>query len=167
MPSENSDTLRSDLLYGTGAMLERRRAVVSLSVFSATILGGIALFQAGVLKKLPDPPLPHFDSNAVNGSAQAYSLLATPDALLGMASYAVTACLAAAGPRDRAASTPWIPLAMAAKTSLDASMAGRLAVQQWTRYRKFSFWSLLVAGATFAALPLVMPEAARAWKSER
>ncbi len=164
MPFENAETLRSDLLYGTGAMLERRRAVVSLSVFSASVLGGIALFQVGVFKKLPDPPLPHFDSDAINGSAQAYSLLETPDALLGMASYAVTACLAAAGSRDRAVSAPWIPLAMAAKTGLDATMAGRLAVQQWTKYRKFSFWSLLVAGATIAALPFAIPEAIRAWK---
>lgn len=164
MPNK-PETLRAELRYSANPMLQRRRAVVGLSVFSAGILGGIALFQIGIFKKLPDPPLRRFDSDAVNASTQAYSLLQTPDALLGMTSYAVTACLAAAGSQDRFRTARWIPLAMGAKTALDVALAGRLAVQQWTKFRKFSFWSLVVAGATLAALPLAVPEARRAWRS--
>ncbi len=151
------EDLEQQLRNGTGPFLEHRRMIIGLSVFSTFILGGVALFQVGVLKRLPDPPLPHFDAGAVNASPEAYSLLETPDALLGMASYAVTACLAGMGNQDRAVSARWIPLAMGAKTVCDATIAARLTIKQATM-RKFSLWSLLVSGATFAMLALAIPE---------
>jgi hypothetical protein len=162
MPDDRAAALAAAFRNGRGALLENRRIVIGLSIFSATVLGGIGLFQTGILKRLPDLPLPRFDSDAINSSSQAYSLLETPDALLGMASYAITACLAGAGGEDRAISAPWIPLAMGAKAAADAAFAGCLAVEQWTSFRKFSFWSLLVAGATFAALPFALAEVNRA-----
>lgn len=164
MPDAAPDILRKQLREGTDPLLRHRRAIAGLSIFSSALLGGIALFQMGILKKLPDPPLPRFDAGAVNGSRDAYSLLHTPDALLGMASYAVTACLAGMGAQNRSQTARWIPLALGAKAAVDATMAARLSVTQWTKFRKFSIWSLLVAGATFAALPLALPEARRAYK---
>ena len=117
------------------------------------------------MKTLPDPPLPCFDADEVNGSARAYSLLRTPDALLGMVSYAVTGCLAGMGKQDRWRTARWIPLAMGAKTICDAGMAGKLSVEQATKFGKFSIWSLLVAGATFGTLALSMPEFKRALRA--
>ncbi len=162
MADDRATSLAAEFRHGSGALLDNRRVVIGLSLLSASVLGGIGLFQTGILKKLPDPPLPHFDSDAINSSAKAYALLETPDALLGAASYAVTACLAGASGADRAISAPWVPLAMGAKVALDAALAGRLAVEQWTSFRKFSFWSLLVAGATFAVVPFALPEVKRA-----
>ena len=159
--------LRTELQYGTSALLRRRRGIVGLSVFSSAVLGGIALFQVGILKHLPDPPLPRFDADAVNGSAEAYSLLRTPDALLGMASYAATACLAASGGEARWEQSPWIPISMGVKAAADAAMAARLSLLQITKLHKFSVWSLLVSAATFSTLTLALPETRRALLDKR
>lgn len=140
----------------------QRKAIVGLSIFSCTVLGGIALFQVGVLKHLPDPPLPKFDADAVNGSPEAYLPLHTPDALLGIVSYAVTGCLAAMGPPDRSRTAPWLSLAMGAKTTVDLAQAARLSLKQVTKFHKYSLWSLLVSGATIAAFSLALPETCKA-----
>lgn len=116
----------------------------------------------GIIKHLPDPPRGPFDADAVHGSPEAYAIFGIPDALLGIASYAVTACLAGMGPRDRWKRARWIPIAMASKTLLDAAMAGKLTAKEAVELRTFSLWSLLVAAATVAALPLAIPEAVRA-----
>ena len=153
------EQLSADLRQGSGTFLKHRRGIVGLSLFSAGVMGGIALYQMGILKKIPEPPLSRFDAERVNGSAEAYSHLATPDALLGMTSYAITACLAGAGAQHRWKTHSWIPLGTAAKMILDAAMAGKLTVDQWTKYRSFCFWCLLSTGATLMALPLAFSEA--------
>jgi uncharacterized membrane protein len=139
----------------------RRRATVGLSLVAGASLGLVALYQLGLLRHLPDPPLPGFDADRVNGSDQAYPL-GIPDALLGLGSYAVTATLAAAGAPDRATRTPWLPIALAAKATADATVAAKLTCDQAFKLRAFSLWSLLATAATFRILPLVMPEARRA-----
>ncbi|MDP9485648.1 MAG: hypothetical protein M3Q49_07665 [Actinomycetota bacterium] len=48
--------------------------------------------------------------------------------------------------------------------AFDALQAGKLTVDQWTQHRTFCFWCLLAAGATFATVPLVMPEARAAFR---
>jgi uncharacterized membrane protein len=152
------EELSKDLREGSNPFLKNRRCIVGLSLFSAGVMGGIALYQMGVFKRIPEPPSPLFNAKKINGSAQAYSHFATPDGLLGMASYAVTACLAGAGAQSRWRTHPWIPLGMAAKIILDAAFAGRLTVQEWTRYRALCFWCLLTTGATMAMLPLASAE---------
>jgi hypothetical protein len=67
--------------------------------------------------------------------------------------------LAAMGGQARAKTHPWIPLALAAKVALDALFAAKLTLDQATKHRAFCFWCLLAASATFAQLPLVLPEA--------
>jgi hypothetical protein len=155
---EATDQVRDDLRHATGVTVDCRRGIVGLSLFSSAILGGIALYQVGLLKRLPDLPWPAFDADRVNGSQEAYSHFETPDALLGLVSYAVTACLAAMGKEDRWKTAPALPLAMGAKMSLDAALVGIMSVQQWTKFRKFSAWSLLVSAATFVSFGLALPE---------
>lgn len=161
---EDARLIQHELQHATGGFLSNRRRIVALSIFSSLTLSGIALFQVGLLKKIPQPHLPYFDAEKVNGSEQAYQLAKTPDALIGMASYAVTACLAAMGPQNRWKSARWIPLAMGAKALADASMAGKLSVEQWTKFRAFSFWSLLTSAATFMSLRYALPEMLRAFR---
>lgn len=153
------EQLSADLREGASKFLTNRRGILGLSLFSAGVMGGIGLYQMGVFKKIPEPPLPRLNAEKVNGSAEAYSHLATPDALLGLTSYGITACLAGAGGQNRWKTHPWIALGMAAKTILDAAMAGKLSVDQWTKYRALCFWCLLTSGATLAVLPLALPEA--------
>jgi hypothetical protein len=153
-PEELSRQLRE----GTGKFLRRRRGVAGLALTAAGSMGLISLYQVGIIKHLPDPPLPYFDSDKVDAGAEAYSKLSMPDAPIGLGSYAATLALAAMGGEDRATERPWIPLALAAKVVLDAVQAGKLTVDQWTKHRAFCFWCLIAAGATFTTVPLVIPE---------
>ncbi len=154
-PEELSQCLRE----GAGSFLARRRAVVGASLAAMGALGVIALYQMGVIGRLPDPPLPGFDADKVHGSGEAYAILAVPDALLGLGSYAATAALAAMGAPDRATARPWIPLALAGKVLFDLAQAGRLTLNEVTEQRALSAWSLLTTGATCATAALVVPEA--------
>ncbi|MGH9444988.1 MAG: vitamin K epoxide reductase family protein [Terriglobia bacterium] len=154
-----AEELGREFRQSSDKSLRRRRGVGGLTLASIASMGVIALYQIGILKHVPEPPLPGLDADKVNGSAQAYAYLSMPDAVLGLGSYAVTLGLAAMGPADRAEKEPWVPIALAAKVGADAILAGKLTVDQWTKHRAFCLWYLLSAGATFAALPLVIPEA--------
>jgi hypothetical protein len=154
-PEQLSEQLRE----GGGAHLANRRGIVCLSLAAAASMGLIAAYQMGIIKHLPEPPLPKMDADKVDASDEAYEKLSTPDAFLGLTSYAVTATLAAMGGQGRAKSQPWIPLALAGKVALDASQAAKLTWDQWAKHKAFCFWCLLAAGATFATVPLVFSEA--------
>ncbi|HEY2801594.1 MAG TPA: vitamin K epoxide reductase family protein [Chthoniobacterales bacterium] len=156
------EQLSTQLRRGEGDFLEKRRGIVALALAAAGSMGLITLYQIGITKQLPEPPLPGFDADKVDASEEAYSYFQTPDAVIGLGNYAVTLGLAAMGGIDRAKNQPWIPLALLAKAGVDAAQAARLTVDQWTRHRAFCFWCLLAAGATFAALPLAVPEAVAA-----
>lgn len=157
------EQLGRELREGEGDFLKRRRGIVGRCLFSAACMGLIALYQVGLMKQVPEPP--GFDAEKVHGSAQGYRLFATPDALLGLMSYAGTAALAAMGPPDRAETQPWVPLAMSAKTFLDAALSSALLVVQPVKYRAFSFWAVLSAVASLTAAPLVLPEARAALRA--
>jgi len=155
----NPETLSRELRFGSSRFLRLRRKSLSLSLIAAGAMAPIALYQMGVIRHIPEPPLPGLDADAVDASAEAYGILQTPDAVLGLGSYALTAVLTAVGGEDRARARPWIPLALAAKVVVDAAVGGKLTVDQWTRHRAFCSWCLLAAGASFATVPLVIPEA--------
>ncbi len=153
------EELGRELRQGHSPFLKRRRGIIGLSFFSCAVLGAVALYQIGILKKLPEPRWRGFNTGKVNGSGEAYSVLAAPDAFLGLASYAVTACLAAMGPEDRFRTHPSMPIAMGLKLLMDSAMAGKLTLDECRKFRAFSLWSILTAAATWAALPLGIPEA--------
>ncbi len=159
---QKSEILGSDLRHGSRKSLRRRRGIFGLFLAASASMSVIALYQLGILKRVPEPDLPGFDSGSVTGSAKAYSLLATPDAVLAMGSYAVTMTLAAMGLPDRANEQPLLPIALAAKVGLDAVVAAKYTLDEWREHRAFCFWCLLASAATFASVPLVIPEARRA-----
>ena len=135
-----------------------------MALVSMASLSVVALYQIGALKRLPEPPQPGLDAEKVNGLPEAYKLLDTPDAVLGLGSYAVTLGLAAMGDADRAKKKTWLPLALAAKAGVDAIQAATLTRKSWVNFRAFSFYSLIAAAATFFTLLVVVPEAVAAWK---
>jgi len=153
------ETLSRQLRTGSGKFLARRRGIVGLSLVSINAMGLIALYQMGIIEHLPEPPIAGLDADKVDASDQSYAYFATPDAVIGLGSYALTMGLAAMGGQDRETNQPWIPLALAAKVLFDAAQAGKLTVDQWTKHHAFCFWCLLAAGATFATVPLAIPEA--------
>jgi hypothetical protein len=142
------EELSRQLRHGSSRFLRNRRGAIGS-------LGVVSLYQVGIVGRVPEPPLPYLDADQVDAAPEAYAVLAMPDGLLGIASYA----LAAAGGEDRAAERPWIPLALAAKIAFDAAQAGKLTLEQWTQHRAFCLWCLATAGANFATAPLVVPEA--------
>lgn len=162
-PEELSEQLRE----GSGEFLERRRKIARLALLAAGSMGVISLYQIGVIKHLPDPPLPGFDSDRVDASGEAYSMFQMPDGPIGLGSYAATLGLAAMGGKDRAEEHPLIPLALAAKVAFDALQAGKLTVDQITKHRALCSYCLVAAGATFATVPLVLPEALAALRALR
>ncbi|HEX2253955.1 MAG TPA: vitamin K epoxide reductase family protein [Thermoanaerobaculia bacterium] len=166
-PPLEPEELSAELRQARDPDLARRRAAVALSLGAAGTMALIALYQSGLIRHLPEPPLPHLDADAVDASAQAFGKLAVGDGFLGLGSYAATATLAAMGPADRAERMPLVPLALAVKALADAAQAGKLSWDQWAKHRAFCTWCLLAAGATFATLPLTLPEARRAWQTVR
>ncbi|HEV2093928.1 MAG TPA: vitamin K epoxide reductase family protein [Rubrobacter sp.] len=153
------EELSRQLRQGSGRFLRNRRGVIGLSLGAIGSLGVVSLYQVGITGRVPEPRLPYLDADRVDAAPEAYAVLAMPDGFLGIASYALTAALAAAGGEDRATDRPWIPLALAAKVAFDAVQAGKLTLEQWTEHRAFCLWCLAAAGASFAAAPLVVPEA--------
>ncbi len=154
-PAELSRQLRCQ----SDGFLAQRRGVVTLSLVAIASMGLISLYQMGVLKHLPEPPLPRLDADRVDASPEAYRRLSAPDATLAVGSYAATLALAAMGGENRARQQPWLPLALAAKVGFDLAQSLRMIRVQWTKYRAFCFWCLVSAGATFATAPLAFGEA--------
>ena len=130
-----ADELSLQLRQGSEEAIVRRRRIVGLSLVAMGSMGLISLYQMGLIAHLPDPPLPGFDADTVDASAEAYAKLSMPDGVLGLGSYAVTTALAAMGGQDRALTQSWIPLTLAAKVAFDAAQAAKLSVDQWTKHR--------------------------------
>src|SRR5579872_3153524 len=119
------EALSRELRSGSGNFLGQRRGIIGLAMVAAGSMGLITLYQVGLIKHLPEPPLPGLDADRVDASAEAYSRFSTPDGILGLGNYAVTMGLAAMGGQDRAKKQPWIPLMLAAKVAFDLSQGVR------------------------------------------
>lgn len=147
--------------------LTRRRRAVALALVATGALGVVEAYQTGLLRSVPEPPLPGLGADEVDASGEAYHLFGTPDAALGIASYGVTLALVGAGTPDRAQSAPWLPLLAAAKACGDALASSYLFVEQVSKHRRICSWCTVAAVANLAVLPMVLPEARRALGSLR
>ena len=123
--------LSRELRCGVDGFLAQRRAIVGLSLAAIGVMGLISLYQVGVVRHLPNPPLPGLDSDRVDASPEAYKRLATPDAVLGLGSFAMTMGLAEMGGKDRARRQPWIPLALGGKVIGVVDLLGRDGTQDF------------------------------------
>lgn len=158
-PSVSGEEVSDDLRRHAGDLLDRRRRVAALSLVASGAMGVVAAYQNGLLRRLPEPPLPLFDAEHVDASGEAYALLRTPDAALGLLSYAATLVLAGMGSKRRHEDLPVVPLAMAAKVVFDALGGIYLTAEQATKHRKFCSWCLAASVASVAMVPQVVPEA--------
>ena len=71
--------LSEELRHATSPDLSRRRGVIGLSLLGAGAMAVVSLYQIGVLRHLPEPPLPALDADRVDASEQAYARLSVPD----------------------------------------------------------------------------------------
>lgn len=158
--SRQAERVSDDLRRRTGSYLRERRRVAGLSLLASGAMGAVAAYQTGLVRRLPEPPVALFDAERVDASGEAYELLKTPDAALGLVSYAVTLALAASGDARRSSERPWLPVALAAKVAADAVGGGiYLTAEQASKHRRFCSWCLLATTATIAMVPQVVPEA--------
>lgn len=156
-PSELSRQLR----LHRSPDLRRRRWLVGLSLAGVAMGQVVGLYQTGILRHLPDPPVGPFDSDEVDASDYAYKRLQVPDAFLMVGTYAVTAALAAAGGEDRARGMPWLPVAMATKTAYDVATNLRLAREEWRDNKALCAYCQTATVISLASVLLALPEAGR------
>lgn len=156
-----------DLRRGEHPFLTYRRAIAGLTTAASAALAQVGLYQFGLLRNVPEPRWSWLGADRVDASPEAYDVLRTPDAALGLVSSAATLVLVGMGDRDRARKTPWVPLAAAAKTAADAAGGVYLFAEQVTRHRRICSWCTVAALAQVATLPLALPEARAAWRTLR
>jgi uncharacterized membrane protein len=150
--------LSRELRLGQSPDLQRRRWIIGLSMAGVLAAKLVSLYQTGVLKTLPDPPLPIFDSPRVDASDYAYKRMQTPDGLIMLVSYAMTALLASAGGERRARTTPWLPLLMGAKIAFDVVTAFVLAGEEWAENKALCAYCQAATVASVASLAVAVPE---------
>jgi len=150
--------LSKELREGDSPDLERRRWIMGLSMVGATMAQIVTLYQTGVLKELPDLPIPLVDSDRVDASDYAYSRLNTPDGPLMLINYGITAWLASTGGQNRARKNPLIPIAMGAKILVDSIAAAELAREEWAENKAFCEYCQVATLCSFVSLALAAPE---------
>jgi uncharacterized membrane protein len=117
-----------------------------------------SLRQFGVIKHLPDPPLPGFDADKVTLSPQAFPF-GIPDGPIGLAAFGATLILARAGPDDRAHTQPWLALASGAVAAGLAGGATYYVTQMQVTVKAWCAYCLATAAAALAVCALLLPEA--------
>ncbi|MCY7348569.1 MAG: vitamin K epoxide reductase family protein, partial [Pyrinomonadaceae bacterium] len=152
--------LRHELQKSNDSDLNLRRGVIGLSLVGIAAMTAVTLFQTGVIKHLPDPPIDGFDSDKVNSSETAYAL-GVPDGALSLASLAANIPLAAYGGENRAQETPLVPLAAAAKATVEAAVAGWYFYQMPTKEKAWCGYCIVGALTNWGIAALTLIEAKR------
>ncbi|MBI3968853.1 MAG: type I restriction endonuclease [Chloroflexi bacterium] len=152
---------RDDLRHGSSGSLWRRRAIVGASLVGLASMAATTLLQTGIVRHLPDPPLPGFNSDQVNLSDTAFPF-GIPDGSLALLAFAANLPLTAFGGADRAYERPWLSLAIAAKAAADAAVSGWYFYQMPAREKAWCGYCITAAFASFVVLALSIPEAQRA-----
>lgn len=141
-----------------GPYLVCRRWALIADLIAMASLSAVTLYQAGLLRHLPDPPLRGAASDRVAASPPAYWVLHAPDAALGIVSYASTLLLATAGGADRYRTTPWLSQLFAAKLLGDGLVAVVLLREERRGGNGFCSWCLVASAAALLAAPLGLAE---------
>jgi uncharacterized membrane protein len=157
----SAQQLRRELQEGDSPDLSLRRAIIGLSLVGIASMAVVTLYQTGILRHLPDPPVRRFDSEKVNSSDTAYQY-GVPDGTITLASHATNIVMAAFGGTDRAREQPWIPLVAAGKAGAEAVVATKYLFYEMPVVEK-AWWGYCIVDAlmhigTFA---LTLPEAVK------
>lgn len=156
--------LRRELQESKSEELNRRRKIIGLSLLGMAAMGAVSLFQTGIVKHLPDPPIEGFDSDKVNSSETAYAL-GVPDGTVSLASLAANIPIAAFGGENRAEEQPIVPILAAGKALTEAAVAGWYFYQMPTKEKAWCGYCIAGALINVGIAWLTLPEAKRALKS--
>ncbi|GAB2940043.1 hypothetical protein GCM10027048_00340 [Hymenobacter coalescens] len=161
----NPTQLSRELRTAQTPDLKRRRWIIGLSLLGVAMGQIVTLYQTGIVKHLPDPPVGPFDSDKVDASDYGYKRLDTPDAAAMIVTYGLTTVLASAGGKGRALMKPWVPLAMGAKILSDVVTNLVLAREEWKENKALCFYCQTANALSLASLALAVPEVVRAAKN--
>lgn len=120
---------------------EKTLAVAACGTAIGTLVA-VALFQSGVIDRLPDPPGRIFASERITLSKIAHPL-GIPDSYPGLASYGTTMALLLLADKNK-----WARRALGFKLMGDAGAAGFNAVRQVVKFGKLCSWCTGTALAT-------------------
>lgn len=152
------DDVRWDLRHARTPDLTRRRKILALSLLGMASMAPVVLYQTGLLRRLPDPPLRRFDSAAANSSDEAYKY-GVPDGVVLTALFGLSAVLAAFGTADRSRKAPAIPLAASAKAGVESAFAAKYFSLMATGREPWCLFCIAAAFIQFAIFGLTLPEA--------
>jgi uncharacterized membrane protein len=155
--------LSHELRKTHSAELSFRRYIVGFSLLGVAAGCVVGAYQTGLIKRLPDAGRNSvFNANQVNASDYAYKRWQTPDGLLMIANYAITAILAGAGGMRRFEQRQWLPIALAAKTIADVGVNAKLFVEEWQTNGKLCQYCLAANVASWVSMLMALPEAMKA-----
>ncbi|MDP8922204.1 MAG: vitamin K epoxide reductase family protein [Chloroflexota bacterium] len=158
--ARDSEAARVDLRAATPDLWPRRATIV-LSLIGVASMAATSLLQTGVVRHLPDLPLPGFDSDKVNLSTTAYPF-GISDGTVGLLSFAANLPLAAFGGPDRARVRPWVVMLAAPKALADGVVSGWYFYQMPTKEKAWCAYCIVAQLASLGILAATLPEARRA-----
>ena len=159
--------LSLELRRGVDPDLTRRRWIIGISLLGTLAGQVVALYQTGIIRRLPDLPMEPFDSNEVSASNHASQRMQTPAALPMIVSLGLTACLAAAGGINRARTHPALPIALGVKTLVDVATTAELGREEWKENRALCAYCQATTLGTIVSAVLALPEALKAMRHSR
>lgn len=158
---DDAESLRNYQQHSDDEEMQWRRALVVVSLTGIAAMGIVSLFQSGVVKHLPDPPVGNFHTDRVNSSHEAYRR-GTPDAPLAVTAHAVNMVLATLGGKDRPTRAPWIPILASLIAAPQAATAAQYLFYQMPKVDKaWCPYCIVDALTLFATFGLTLKESAR------
>jgi uncharacterized membrane protein len=136
----------------------RQRAVIALSLVGIGSMSASALLQTGLLRHLPDPPLPGFNSDKVNLSREAFPF-GVPDGTLGVLSFAANLPLAGLTGANSAWVRRWALRAGVAKAIVDTGVALWYLYQMPAREKAWCVYCLAAQVCSLGILVLTLQDA--------
>ena len=158
------EELQEQIQNSDAPEMRYRRAIVGVSLVGIGAMAIVSLLQTGIVKHLPDPPVkkPHFDSDKVNSTEEAFGY-GMPDGPLTLAAHSASLAIAAAGPPDRYKDRPWLPLMATALALPQAAVAAKYLFYQMPKVDKaWCPYCVTDALMHFATVALTVPESLKA-----
>lgn len=158
---QSPEALRDYQQHSDDEEMALRRALVGVSLVGIAAMGIVTLFQSGIVKHLPDPPVGNFHTEKVNSSHEAYRR-GTPDAPIAVTVHGVNMVLATLGGEDRARRTPWLPIMAALFAAPQAATAAQYLFYQMPKVDKaWCPYCIVDALTLFATFGLTLKESSR------
>jgi len=139
----------TDLTAAQTADMRCRRMSIAFSLLGIAAMTPVVLLQMGLVKHLPDPPLPGFDSDKVNKSTMAFALR-VPDGVISLFSLSLNILIAASGPAQRHERRPWLSRLAAAKGVAEGLVTVPYLLAMPLKEKAWCPYCLLGALANFA-----------------